>query len=349
MHVAKKKQKRHLLILVTCAAVAATLIVFALKSYLEFQATSQTERIISRLTTESQTDEEFAEAATRYVYRALIRNSDERTTNWLLRLRPYLTHRFVPPPIRVRNGAIDLIYLDQFCDNASRALAFIIEEAGFDANQLNIITPGNTHTALLALSPKGKELLLDPYIGIVPVSNGHLLGPDEAQLLARQGVPVEQIWRQLEPRTKFPDFYRDFANAIYAKQGEPLEIISDVRLSDGVPLQLGAPDGSFEDVISDGNRARVTPYWHYIGNRYDRAWVRGLRFAQDTRVIFGLTETPNPKLITSTKNPIIENRRLIYEMAKGQKLLFVDGAAGYDWLKFRSYQNVDFVRFELTR
>jgi hypothetical protein len=37
---------------------------------------------------------------------------------------------------------------------------------------------------------------------------------------------------------------------------------------------------------------------------------------------------------------------LTYTMKAGQTLSFIDGHAGFDWLNLRSYQDIDYIRFE---
>lgn len=52
------------------------------------------------------------------------------------------------------------------------------------------------------------------------------------------------------------------------------------------------------------------------------------------------------RFITSRRLPVIRGRELVYEIAAGKTLRFEDGAAGYDWLRLRSYQDIDYMRFE---
>ncbi|MGE3627990.1 MAG: hypothetical protein AB7G34_16645, partial [Hyphomicrobiales bacterium] len=221
---------------------AASLIL--IRHCVEAEAEQRAAEILGSMAKETLSDDSLAKAATAHVYKALIGGAGSASPPILVRLRPYLASSFIPRPARVRTGAIDLVYLDMFCDNAARALGFVLEEAGFETSQLNIVTPGNAHTVLLARNPQGREFLLDPYAGIVPESNGRLLGPEDARTLARQGVPAEEIWNQLEPGQEFPDFYREFAEAVYARQGEPLEITAVVTLPEGKLLQLGTADKS---------------------------------------------------------------------------------------------------------
>ena len=102
---------------------------------------------------------------------------------------------------------------------------------------------------------------------------------------------VEDIWPALA-RTSDVDFYRRFAEASFARQGERMEIAAEVTLSSSGAIQLGTLDGASADVVSEGAQAGLTPYWGYMGHKYDRAWIRTLKVRQATRVTFGLVQKP---------------------------------------------------------
>ena len=74
-----------------------------------------------------------------------------------------------------------------------------------------------------------------------------------------------------------------------------------------------------------------------------------LRFSQDTRVEIGLTEPVNTGFITTNTRPRIEGNTLIYVVAAGESLVFVDGLAKRDWTKLQSYQDIDYILFEPVR
>jgi hypothetical protein len=70
------------------------------------------------------------------------------------------------------------------------------------------------------------------------------------------------------------------------------------------------------------------------------------RWPQDTRMTIGLVEPLNEKFITTKLNPTIQGKELIYEIAAGDSLFFYDGIARRDWIRLRSNQDVDYIRFE---
>lgn len=291
----------------------------------------------------------LAVALTRRVHEIYRATPDSADPPLLMTLRPYLTHPMLPEPLRVEPGAIEALYLNGLCDSASRVLAFVLRQAGLDAWQMNLVMPLAVHTVVLAQDRAGDTFMLDPLHGVVPVRGGRLLGPDQAQAAARQGVPQEQLWQTLGP-TADPAIYRQFAVAAFAKQNEPMTITVQVRLpqageTPGVVV-LGEEDGASEDVASAAVRRGWTPYWHYLGSRYDREWTRVFRFAQDTRVTFVLTTPPDRRFLTSERRPHIRGREVIYDIPAGDSLRLRDGLAGRSWLHFRSYQDVDYVRLE---
>lgn len=342
------RSKRLLLALLLGPPFVAVLGLFVLKVAVEAEAARAARSYLEEQRPASESVDDLVERMTALVHRSYAQPAQRGSLPLLMRARPYLTHRFVPTPLRLRVGAIDTIYLKGLCDNAARTLGFVLEQAGLTADQLNMVTPTAAHSVVLAETSDGRKLLADPLYAVIPRWEGRILGPAEAQSLMREGISYDRIWRPLTYSAK-TGFYRRFADAVFARQGEPLQIRGDVDLTEGEALQLGEPDGSSDDVVRAAIKAELTPYWHYVGSRYDRAWMRRLRFHQDTRVTLALTQPPKAKFITSERTPEVRGKELIFEVHAGETLRFVDGAAGYDWLRLRSYQDVDYVRFEAIR
>ena len=284
------------------------------------------------------------ERLTRLIHLAMVQSRSSNPMPFLIRLRPYLTHRLLPAPLRLDEGGIELIYLRGNCDNIARGLGFLLKRAGIQAKQINFVTPSAAHSAVLAQLEGGRQVLLDPFFGIVAKHEGRLLGPAEARSLAQQGARSEALWYKVDASAD-SHFYEQFASASFALQGERMEIAAEIQLPSGDFLQLGTQNGDSGDVSRDAAAAGLTPYWHYLGSRYDRAWIRKLHFTNDMRVIVGVTERPDARYITSPQRPDVGDRTLIYDMEAGETLVFEDGRAGYDWLRLRGYQDVDYIRF----
>lgn len=279
------------------------------------------------------------------VHKAYRNTASDAPVPFIMRARPYLTHRFIPEFLRVQPGAIDTLYLDGLCDNAARTLVYVLNKNGFEAAQFNMVTPSSAHSAVIAKTPDGRRLLLDPDKGVVPVENGKVMSPEQAQARMRNGGPRGPVWSGLSPSAD-TGFYEQFTRTRFARQGSRLEIDASVVLPGGQAVQLGKPDGSSADVSNEGGQAALSPYWHYIGSRYDRAWVRRMHFAQATRMTIVLTESPRIDLVTTDRIPKITGRTLVYEFKAGETLRFEDGRAGFDWFRLRSYQDIDYIRFD---
>lgn len=289
------------------------------------------------------------ERLTTLVHKAFIKSAGHNARIPLLvRARPYLTHRFIPAALRIQAGAIDTIFMSGHCDNASRTLAYILRASGLLSQQLNVVSPSSAHSVVLAETLDGRRLYLDPEKAVVPKADNRILSPEEARDAVRNGLELDHIWQQLVTSASL-DFYANFhfSDAIFAVQGQTLNIEADVFLTEGESVTLGESNGLPGDVSHAAAKAQLTPYWDYIGSRYDRSWVRSLRFHQNTRVVIALTAPPLQKFITSRRLPIIRGHELIYEIDAGEVLSFQDGAAGYDWLRLRSYQDIDYIQFEM--
>ena len=282
----------------------------------------------------------------RYVHSAFLQSRSTESAPLLWQMRPYLTNRLLPQFARFQDGAIDALYVRGQCDNAARTLTFLLNQTELIARQFNIVNRfGSGHSVVSFEFPDGRRSMLDPLYGVYPKLDGKMLSPTEAQELMQRGEPSEKIWNPLSEEAS-DNFYRRFGDALLAPQGEGLVIDVEVNLVDGQSLQLGEKNGQFVDVVQDGMAHGLTSYWGYIGHRYDRGWQRVINFTQDTRVTIGLIDVPDSRFITTQVSPLIRQNELIYEVVSGQSLRFIDGDAGRDWFRFRSYQEVDFIRFE---
>ena len=328
--------------------VPALLIIFSLlglKWFVESGARSKARTLLSSVEMPRDDIDAIAIHLTSLVHKAFRSSDSNDPVPLLMAVRPYLSHRFVPAFLRIHPGAIDTLYLNGLCDNAARSLLYILNENGFKADQLNLVTPFSAHSVIVAETPGGRRLLLDPDKGVVPLDNDKILSPEQARMRMRNAGQHGVTWRGLSPSAG-TGFYKLFATTRFARQGSRLEVEATVTLPGGKPVHLGKPDGSSEDVSNSGGHAGFSPYWHYIGSRYDRAWVRSLHFPQATRVTIVLTGYAKTNLITTDRQPEISGDKLIYDLKAGETLRFVDGKAGFDWFRLRSYQDVDYIRFD---
>lgn len=119
----------------------------------------------------------------------------------------------------------------------------------------------------------------------------------------------------------------------------------DLGQSDG--LRLGEADGDPQDVSQDGAAAGLSPYLHYLGHRFDRGWIRGIRAAQDVTVTFHTVGEPDDGTLTADRAPVERTDRYVrYVLNAGDEQQLHDGRAARNWRTLRSYTNVDWVEFE---
>lgn len=288
-------------------------------------------------------------ALTKLIFNRYADRRRPETQPLLLRLRPYLSNRRLPGWLRVPPGALEVIYSDGWCDDAARALAYVLESVGAKAFQLNIATPTQGHSVLLVTLPKREpgrgQVLVDPLFGVVAADSTGLISPDAARRMLQQGNPVRAVFKPVAKRGD-TRFYREFADSVFGVQGQGLEIESHVPAFSGPRKAFGRIDGSSQDVSGASMRAGMTPYWHYLGHRYDRSWVRSLEASERLRVTFVLADEPNESFFTSDVPPRIAGKKLVWELDRGQKLIFRDGRARPSFLRFTSYQPIDQIIFE---
>lgn len=263
---------------------------------------------------------------------------------FLYKIRPYLTNTLLPSWIRVEDGAIDSIFARGLCDSAARTLAFLLINSGrqIDAWQLNFVTRSEAHSVTGIRGASGTEWFVDPLYGIAPVEGNELIGAERAREISRNSDTVEDLWLPLAPSAR-PSFYSDFADVVFARQGQALEIRGMIDLGRETELWLGSVDGDSEDVRKDGSKIGISPHWNYFGHRYDRSWTRVIEVAQDTEIEFVMIDPVNPRFITTDVIPIIQGNSAIFRLAAGERLVFDDGAARRDWISLRSYQAVDAI------
>ena len=316
------------------------------KAVLVHAAEEKARHIVNGLNVRDQSIDTAAIQVTHQVHRWYAQDILVDGPPLLFRLRPYLTHDLVPAIFRLPQGLIDTLYAEGECDSAARTLGYILETTGIRSRQLNIVNRFvGGHSVVLARFPDGREVMLDPHFGIVPQLDGELLSPEKAREASMVANPHGDIWHELAP-TSDDWFYRKFEHAVFAVQDTGLDIAVPVKLPEGRPLALGRRDGDSGDVRRDGSSHDMTPYWHYLGHKYDRGWTRVLQFAQDTRVEIGLTEPVDAELITTDALPRIDGDTLVYVVAADESLAFVDGLAKRDWTRLKSYRDIDYILFE---
>lgn len=119
------------------------------------------------------------------------------------------------------------------------------------------------------------------------------------------------------------------------------KIISSASKNEDKPLYLGKIDEQDRDVYTAGAHHNMTPFWHYMGHKYDRSWIRTLRASEDIKLEITLTSPVEEGIITSSPLPIINGNKMTWTLKKGDHITFTDGNAQISWKRLNSYIGVD--------
>ncbi len=265
-----------------------------------------------------------------------------------LRFRPYLSNERLPDFIRFPMGAIEMNIAVGMCDNAARMLHFLLAQKGYKSVQWNMITDKNAHSVLLVYMPDGSRVFVDPLYGFVGFDrlSEELLSPEAIKAAIINGSDLDEVLLPLNENSN-KSFYNNFQSVRMAAQGDNLNITADLPLVPDDQVFLGEIDGDNKDVYSAASRNKMTPFWHYMGHKYNRSFVRVLRASQDVRLEMTLLSDINNGIITSDPRPDINGRKLIWNLKSGDDIKFYDGRAKISWKRFNSFVGVDQIAIYL--
>lgn len=290
----------------------------------------------------SQTPDEKITAIAKYVFQHF--KEVEIHKNPLLRFRGYLTNKKLPEFLRLGDGVIETHIESGMCDNAGRMLAFILNQDGYSSVQWNMVAPKGTHSALLVSMPDGRKVLVDPFYGFVAADEkDHLLSPETAYKRISEGIPTEEVFKPLGENSRIK-FYKDFKNVSMSAAGTPLRIEATIPDFDK-ELILGKIDNDYSDVSTAGLQHDMTYVWHYAGHLYNREWVRVLKADKSVRVVMTLVSDVEDGVVTSEPKPMIEDKKMIWDLNAGDKITFYDGRAQVSPTRLNSFIGVDQIAF----
>jgi hypothetical protein len=234
----------------------------------------------------------------------------------LARLRPYLTSDYLPAALRFPHGTIELFMMEGTCDDAARALIYLLHKQGISARPWNMIGRENAHSAVIA-EVDDKKLLLDPYYGYA----GPLDHPK----------PLDE--------TSNRDFYKDYDKRAMGAAGESLTI--PIRIP-AKQLVLGTIDGDSDDVRKAMQNNRMTPVGFYLGHKFERGWIREWVAKAPLRMDFILTRRADSGILrTLAPAPALHGTKLSWHLLKGEKIISEDGKAPISLLRMNSYIDID--------
>ena len=311
------------------------------------QKTSDIIEITTEALPEQTNEEQKLIAITKHVFETFYHK--DPATIPLYKLRPYITNKRLPEFIRLPDGVMETNIQQGFCDNASRMLAFVLEQEGFPSVQWNMVTNTSGHsTRLVTLSDDERKVFVDPFYGFVTVDQeGKLTDMETAKNRILDGDRFEDVFVALGANSD-DRFYKNLNNMYMGAEGENLLIKAKLpRLNE--PLILGKIDGQYKDVKSEGGRNGLTPYWHYMGHKYNREWVRVLEAQQPVKIVMTLVEPVENGILIATPSPKVYQNTLIWELDKGEQLKLQDGLAQISLKRFNSYIDVDQIAIYPTQ
>jgi hypothetical protein len=256
-----------------------------------------------------------------------------------LRIRPYVTNSRLPEFLRIPSGAIETLVNKGLCDNASRRLAFILKQKGYDSVQWNMVTSAAAHSALLVFLHDGRKVFVDPFYGYLAIDrqSQKLMSLPEAKKHVSSGRSLNSV---LTPIDREHSFYSRLHTMFMAAEGDNLVIRAELP-STTAPLYLGAINGQDSDVKNAASQAEMTPFWHYMGHRYNREWVRVLSAKQRVRLEITLVSDVQAGVDTATPRPQVNGKKMTWHLNPGDEIKFTDATATISWRRLNSYTGVD--------
>lgn len=263
----------------------------------------------------------------------------------LYKIRPIITNHRLPSFIALPNGVMETLMQKGYCDNAARMLAFVLKQDGFESVQWNMVSSNSAHSALLVTLNDGRKGLVDPFYGYVAVGkDGKLLPPDQAQSQVKSGIKYQEVFHPLSPNSNH-NFYLDFHSMDMAAQGDELVLEATIPPLNSEPLVLGKIDGNDMDVKKAAMKNKLSPFWHYMGHKYNRQWTRMLKANEPVNVTIILVEPSQKNILIATPQPAVKNKTLSWNLNSGESIVFKDGDAGISLKKMNSYIGVDQIIF----
>ena len=324
---------------------------FVIRGYMINLAYSKVDSMIAdaERAGEGDTDQTMI-ALTKYIHDNF--KEDAPRSFFLHRLEPYLSNIRLPNFIRFPKGVIDILVMHGMCDSAARAQILTFRRLGLHAVQWDMVTNQYAHSAVMVTTSTGKDVLVDPFHGVVGYGTGEhndgltkLFSPSDIKKSLNEGGNILNHLKILSKSSDYA-FYDELGNARMGPFGQSLILDATIPEFQENRLILGEIDGSGDDVKSASSKNGMTPFWYYAGHRFDRSWIRQLQAKQDITVTFILTDDVEAGIITSDKTPDINKNQMSWSLKAGERLNFYDGKAKINWWRLNSYIPIDKIVFE---
>ncbi len=316
---------RALLLTALCLALAGLAVLIGFRSYIIYKADQHAEEVYAGTSVSSAPA--ISLYATQRLYQ-MFRHETYADHPILSRLRPYISNARLPDFIRIPTGATETVMMEGWCDDAGRALTYILSKRNVESRQFNFVGPSNAHSAVIAQFDK--PALLDPYYGYHTITQNGVVPPEEAA--AKHAlIPIDEKSNRA--------FYAHFDKLSMGAQGDEMTITAALPAK---KVTLGSIDGKTDDARDDMMKNDMTPMWNYIGHKYDRGWTRELIADEAMQVDIILTRPANENVLrTLTPAPVVNGTKLTWNLLKGDKIISKDGLAGISWTRLKSYIDID--------
>lgn len=292
------------------------------------------------LPNQSASDDEIIKTLTTYVFLNFDHARPGEVPS-LHRLRPFVTNHRLPRWLRLPDGLIESYTMHGHCDDAARALSFILKQKGYHSYQWDMVQFDGAHSALEVTTSEGRRIFADPFYGFVAQSgDGTLIDADTARTQIQNGIPVESTFLALGADSNWL-FYKSFDQTRMNVKGKPLRLESTLPPLNNEKLVFGEIDGSDQDVMNASDHYKLTPYWHYIGHKYNRGWVRVLKTEEPVRIEMTLVDPPEPRILNATPAPSIKDKTLTWLLKPGENITLKDGNARLSLKRLNSYIGID--------
>ncbi|MAQ71420.1 MAG: hypothetical protein CL565_04420 [Alphaproteobacteria bacterium] len=259
-----------------------------------------------------------------------------------------MSHEILPSFISLPHGTVELLLEQGECDNAARMMGYVLNKNNISSVQFNMLNGSSAHSALL-VEPNQNGFLVDPFYGVVtkPDHEGNvLLSPYEIKGKMSGKTSANTYFNLVSDSGKI-DFYESFNEAIMSSAGEEMVIdVSLPELDDNRILKIGEINSDSNDVRGGARKLGMSPYWDYMGHKYNREWVRIISARENVSLTFVLTVEVDDKILISNKPPIVDGRKMMWDLSKGERLIFRDGKAERSFTRMSSYIPVDQIVIE---
>lgn len=272
-------------------------------------------------------------------------------TPWLYRHSYLLSHRLMPAFLRLKPGSIDILRGGGACDDLSTIVALLMNSAGFEAGQLDVIAPGNGH-AVTAVNIGNTWAVIDIYFGVSFSEKGRLISLERLKTLISNGEMPESYVLPLTNDTPDLWYYRRLPDAEFGRQSQIIEYPMKLAFQHG-NIQIGEQDGSSADVSRTTERDLMNPHISSFGPRYGRNFRH--RFVADPleapngfTLSFHLTEPPDVENLPNASQPAdVEGRTITYTIQDPRQGILID-FANMRWtfrniLRKRTWYDVDMI------